>query len=290
MAAEQIDGPWSGAAFEEIHLDRAPLIRVLCQVRFPRLARLAADPEAKAVNAIALDLDTQFPQFEVGREIAFQITQEGVTQTEGPNSLWRFVSADGAWQASLAAEFVSLETSNYTDRGDFIARLLRVVDVLSRHVPVPRCARIGFRYTNRVTNDVVPLEDLRTLLLPQMLGGMGVPLTGQQVLLGMNEAIFDMAPDPAAPAARPMELPDGVQARWGLLPAGGQLDVTLPPYPQATWMLDIDSFRMYRPVGTAAPLTPEFVGGQLEELSLRAYQFFRWAVTGKFLTQFGAQQ
>lgn len=290
MAEDQYDGPWGGATFEDIHLDRAPLIRVLCQVRFPRLARLAADPEAKAVNAIALDLDNDFPQFEVGREIAFQITQEGVTQTDGPNNLWRFVSADGEWTATLAAEFVSLETSNYTDRDDFITRLLRVIEVLSRHVTVPRCERIGFRYTNRVTNDLVPLDDLRTLLHPQMLGGMGVPLAGQRVLVGMNEAIFDMAPDQAAPAARPMELPDGVQARWGLLPAGGQLDVTLPPYPQETWMLDIDSFRMYRSASTAAHLTPEFVGGQLEELSSRAYKFFRWAVTSEFLTRFGAEK
>lgn len=278
-------GPWDDAPLEEVQLESAPLLRVLCQVRFPRLARLIADPDAKVPNAVALALDEEYPQFERGHEVAFAITQDGLSQTQGPNPIWRLISADGDWTATLAGESLALETSRYTDRADFLARLLRVVSVLADHVNVPRLERIGFRYTNRVAEDLVPLDELRSLVREPMLGGLGVPLNGQKCMVGMNEATFDMAP---GTGAMPTELSDCVQARWGLMPSNGQLDVSLPPYPQPCWMLDIDSYRMYRQLPGPSSLTSGFLTDEVDALSMRAYRFFRWAVTGEFLTRFGA--
>lgn len=280
-------GPWGATLFDEVHLKNAPLERVLCQVRFPNLTRLAADPAMQ--SEIALALADEYPVFNEGHEITIQFGPEGIVQGQGEGKVWNLTSGDGGWQVSTGTQFVALASTKYTSREDFTERLKRVVDVVASIVSVPHCDRIGFRYTNRVHLDEIPLGELNDLLRPVMRGGLGVPLSGQKPITAMNEALYDMSP-PDVPAGTPVELTDGVQARWGLLPAGGQIDLTLPAYGRSTWVLDIDSFRS---IGRNAPppslFTASQIGDQVTELAGRGYQFFRWAVTAEFLDRFGAQ-
>jgi uncharacterized protein (TIGR04255 family) len=268
-------GPFGSEPIEEIGLTHAPLARVLTQVRFPRLARLVTSDEA--VNGIAAALADLYPQFDEAREFIITLTADGINQTPASGRVWHLKSADEDWQVSFGAEFLSLHTSAYISREDFVARFSNVVDLFAAHVPVPRCDRVGVRYINRVELHDIKLDELRSLVRSELLGGLAVPLAGVGLATAMNEALYDVSPPTDPTPGLQVELTDGLQARWGLLPAGAQLDVTLQPLAIPSWVLDLDAFR-------AAPsiFTKDAVSAHTRELAERAYRFFRWAVTEEF--------
>jgi len=92
---------------------------------------------------------------------------------------------------------------------------------------------------------------------------------------------------PAALTEARYRLSDGASfmARWGMLLANTSIDNASPAYDYPTWMLDMDSFREFAPGSQQGADIFEDV----RALALRAYQFFRWAVTEDFLVAFGGE-
>ncbi|HVQ96433.1 MAG TPA: TIGR04255 family protein [Mycobacteriales bacterium] len=283
MATVALSGPFGSERMDEVVLAAAPLARVICQIRFPRLTRLAASDEA--ANTVAAALADDYPVFNQAREVTIMITPDGVTQTPGGGQVWQLGSADGTWQVSFGAEFLAVHTAAYTTRDAFTEKLAQVVEVFGLVVAVPHCERIGIRYINRIDSERVSLAELPALVRPEMRGGLAVPLANAKLVTAMSEALYDLAPptEPTPPGV-PAPLTDGLQARWGLLPSMAQLDPTLSALPRPSWVLDLDAFRV-----ALSPFTRENVAGQVDELAERAYRYFRWVVTEEFLTRFGKQ-
>lgn len=270
MTDVAVEGPFGDEQIAEVPLAAAPLVRVLSQIRFPRLAVLATGEET--ANAFAAVMGSDYPILTEQREVAVTITPEGVTQAPGTARVWQLRSADEQWQVSFGDSFLAVDTAAYLSREDFA---VRVVDAWRRFVEVvrpPFVERVGVRYINRVV-DPTTLADLPALIRAEALGGVTVALAGGVRLShSMHEALYHVD-----------EL-NGLQARWGVLPPGAVIDPTLSPTPESSWVLDLDAFRLGR-----CEVDPDEVSQHVQQLAERAYRYFRWVVTPEFLTRFGGE-
>lgn len=270
MTEFTVESPFGNELVAEVPLTDAPLVRVLSQVRFPRLAALAAGEDT--ANAFAAAMGADYPILNEQREVSVTITPEGVTQAPGTARVWQLRSADEQWQVSFGDSFLTVDTAAYTSREDFAASVLNAWRCFVDVVRPPFVERVGVRYINRVA-DAATLNDLPTLVRPEALGGVMVALAGDVSLShSMHEALYHL------------DERNGLQARWGVLPPGAVLDPTLPPVPETSWVLDLDAFRVGR-----NDVDPGQVGEHVEQLAERAYRYFRWVVTPEFLTRFGGE-
>lgn len=268
-----MDGPFSKTAPAYVHLPEAPLVRTLAQIRFPTFAAFATSQDRTA-NLLAAALGEEFPRFDAGHELALTLTPEGVTQSQGTAPLWRFTSTDTRWQVSLGLGFLSLETSAYYRRSQFVARLKQIWDALNDIARPPVVERVGVRYVNLVSASD-QLSQLSTMLRPEILGIAAISREGAEVRSALAEGHFLI------------EGGEEFQARWGLLPAGFSADTLIPATESPSWVLDMDSYRSWPLAGCA------FNDFDLEQITSslagRAYQFYRWAVTDKWLRAFGGE-
>ncbi len=255
-----------------VPLPSAPLVRTIAQVKFPHLTRFSTNEDAVATS-IAEALADQYPLMEVGHEIGVTITSEGLSESRSPTRLWRLISGDRAWQITFCGTFLSIDTSQYVRRRDFAQRLTDAWDALNQHVPVPYIERLGVRYINQLTARE-QLDKLPDLLRPEVLGISMCQDEAAPLVSALTEARYNF-PDSAS-----------FLARWGLLPEGTSIENPGPSYGYPTWILDMDSFHEFTP-GTQIDGN---IYEEVRDLALRAYQFFRWAVTENFLVAFGGAQ
>ncbi|MCT7367920.1 TIGR04255 family protein [Mycolicibacterium llatzerense] len=255
-----------------VPLPSAPLVRTIAQIKFPHLTRFSTNEDAVATR-IAEALADQYPLLNIGQEIAVTITSDGVSENRSPTRLWRLVSGDRAWQVTFCGTFLSIDTSQYVARRDFAQRLTDAWNALNQHVAVPYVDRVGVRYVNQLTARE-HLNRLSELLRPEV--------------LGISEWQDDDAILVSALTEARYRFPDNASflARWGLLPAGASFETDGPAFEYPTWVLDMDSFCEYSPGAQNGANIYEDV----RNLALRAYQFFRWAVTEEFLGAFGGER
>lgn len=255
-----------------IPLPSAPLVRTIAQVRFPPLTQFAVNGDAVA-SAIAAALADEYPVMQVGKELSVAISFEGVKESQSDMRLWRLTSGDRSWKISFSGTFLSIDTTAYDNRSDFARRLADAWKALNDQVAVPYVERLGVRYINQVAGRD-HMARLPELLRPEVLGiSMADGQDGVELTQALSEARYRFSDGGA------------FQARWGLLPENVVIDEALQPLDYQTWMLDLDSFHEWAPGVQSGSELFEDVRG----LALRAYQFFRWAVTEEFLLAFGGK-
>lgn len=253
-----------------IPLPSAPLVRTIAQIKFPHLAQFSINGDAVA-SAVAGALLEHYPFLEVGQEVSVIITSDGPSEQRSATRIWRLISADRAWQITFTGTFLSIDTTNYVRRRDFAQRLTDAWEALNQHVSVPYIERLGVRYINQVT-DQDHLARLDELLRPEILGiAMAQDLEEAHIATAISEAQYRFA-DGAA-----------LTARWGLLPAGTNIENASLPFDYPTWILDTDSFCEFKHNSNDGQNLFE----DIRALALRSYQFFRWAVTKDFISAFG---
>lgn len=253
-----------------IPLSSAPLVRTIAQIKYPLLTQFSINGDAVA-SAVAGALIEHYPLLEVGHEVSVIITADGPSEQRSATRIWRLVSADRAWQMTFTGTFLSIDTTKYVRRRDFAQRLTDAWEALNQHVPVPYIERLGVRYINQVT-DRAHLSRLDELLRPEMLGiALAQDVDEAQLATSITEAQY--------------RFPDGAAftARWGMLPAGTNIENAGPPFDYPTWILDTDSFCEFKHNSNSGQNLFEDV----RALALRSYQFFRWAVTKDFISTFG---
>ena len=254
-----------------IPLSRSPLVRTIAQIRFPHPTAFVADQDAVAAR-IAKKLADQYPILESGHDMQITITPDGVTRQQSATRLWRLSSGDRLWQVSFGINFLAIETSAYVRRRDFAARLSAAWGALLEIVKVPHIERLGVRYVNQVT-DMEVVNELPQLVRPEILGLSALRGEGFTIFSALNEAQYRFAEGAS------------LNARWGLLPPSQNLGLDLPVYDHSTWVLDMDSFQEWAP----GAHTQSDLYEAVRALSLRSYQFFRWAMTDEALRTFGAE-
>lgn len=258
-----IDDPFLALPPREVALPDAPLVRVLCQIRFPDVAAVASrDFIAGFQEAVR----PNYPVLRNERSVGMWFGPEDAKPLPS-SSVWRFFDLDGAWRLSLAPQFLALETTAYRSKADFLERLRDALRALDAHVQPKLVDRLGIRYVDRLTGDA--LARISELVRPEVRGIVGTPAAAH-ALHAVAETLF----------ARE----DGkLLARWGRLPPNVSLEpTTIEPVAQECWMLDLDAF-----ADQPTPFSIDRVMADVARFCDRIYAFFRWAVTDDFLRHFG---
>ncbi|MCK6478823.1 MAG: TIGR04255 family protein [Planctomycetes bacterium] len=261
----EIRNPLVDPAPKEIPLPRAPLARVVAQVRFPVVASVAREdfigPFQEAIRA-------EYPVLRPETGPAIIAGPGGLTP--GVRTVWRFLEVDGAWRATLAPDFVAIETTKYTSRGDLLGRLGRVLEATEKYVGPKVVDRLGLRYIDRL--EEAALNEIPYLVRSEMIGVLGTPW-GSEADHSICESAFN--------------LPDGsrLQAKWGVLPKGKTVDPSsIEPLDSRTWILDLDLFSE-KPARFSAGTLVE----QTKRFAERIYTVFRWAATPAFIRRYGGE-
>lgn len=256
---------FSRTTVPEVHLDQAPLGKVLMQVQFSRAPQLVTD----AAEAVIADLLARYPvrRRHVAGNLTFAVNGQPMPMAVAPqpSAVVTLTDPASAWVVSIAETSVSLETTEYATRDDFCARSLELFQAIAAVALPPVVDRVGLRYINRVSGE--SLSQLGELVIPQ--------------LRGLVESVDEQLPLVHSVTDSQVVISDveRLQVRSGLLPRGGAFDPSLPPLDEPSWMLDLDVF-------TAAggfAFDPPALAERLREYADTAYSFFRFAVTDKFL-------
>jgi uncharacterized protein (TIGR04255 family) len=252
----------------EVALPRAPLHRVIAQVRFPIVAAI---DKRDFIAPFQEELRADYPVLRQDQTQAFLLGAQPDPQvpTVTSQSAWRFSDTADIWRLSLTPDFLALETKVYTSRSNFLGRLKAALVLLGKHVKPGLVDRLGLRYVDRLKGD--ELGALSNLVRSEIRGVGGTPL-GEQIEHSITETVFKV---------------DGARilARWGSLPANRTTDPgAIDPIGEPSWILDLDMFTTER-----LPFDVEVVDTKAREFAERLYAVFRWSITNDFLRRFGAE-
>lgn len=244
-------------------LARPPLVRVLAQVRWPTLANAVKKSEVLATNLEEALSDT-FPLKETAVESQFVVGSLPTPPTQIQST--RLLSGDGSWVVTVAPEFVTLETTNYTSSSDLVNRFRGVLDLIESSQHTPRYARLGYRYTNRVSDE----RDFREL--PDLLSeALRRPSFGEfEAFQSVSESHFNV-------------MDHQLSTRWAFLPPDASVDPSIQSTSKQSWLLDIDAYTL--PPGDV--FVAETVDAELRKLANSGYNFFKAATTDQFRNYFG---
>ena len=267
-----LEGPFGSGAVDEVPLAQAPLVRVLSQVRIPKLVTMSGSDLAPTLDRVIHGLAADYPIVNVQHEQQITLTPGGIEQTPG-QQVWALRSNDSRWQLTLGETYLTITDAAYTSREDFVDRLAHALTVFAEIVQPPYAERFGVRYINRI-DDPAQLSSnrLRELVRPEVLGGLAVPLPPDVALAqALSDSLYIVGQR-------------FLRARWGLMPIGAVLDPTVPSIASQSWVLDLDSFTQGQ-----LPIDEQFTT-VAADLALGAYRYFRWVVTDEFLSTFGGTQ
>ena len=261
------NSPLLGPPPARVALTNPPLVRVIAQVRFPLIASIESQafiaPFQEAIRG-------DYPVLRADPSPGVVLGTQGAAGVRS-TAFWRFHSTNDVWLVSLTPYFMALETTKYTNRGDFLDRFKVLLGVLQHHIHPRVIDRLGVRYINRMFAD--NLENLTQWVHPALVGVLGTPLA-QHARLAMSESVFDL-PEPS----------ERVTMRWGLVPPHKTTDPGLiNAVAQQSWLLDLDAFYAQQ-----RPFAIDAIVHRAQGFTERIYRLFRWAITDAFLKQCGGK-
>lgn len=256
--------PLFGEIPERVQLGQAPLVRVLGQVTYPRMAKILHE-----VN-ISDFQDAIYEHYPVLRldevhEIGLAATKNNFAPKQSTSQIWRFFDANEIYRISLGPDSIALETLIYISRGDFLSRFNFILKSLFETINPHQVDRVGMRYVNRLEN----VESLSNFIRPELLN-----MTQPNLI---NHIDFSMTQMNGATREGQVVL------HYGIIPPNFSHDHDImAPSGRKSWILDVDSsttacsgnFFDYRVVNV------------LDQLASRAYAVFRWATTQDLLNHF----
>ena len=274
MGRDMVDrsnDPLFGAVPQSVPLNNAPLIRVLAQVRFTPVTKIG---DESYIADFQEAIRQEYPYFHADkvRKVELIVNDGDVEHKEVETTVWRFFDPDKIIRVSLNSEAISLETSKYVSRADFLARMNILLCSLRDTINPSLVSRVGFRYVDRLA-DESDLSSLSELIQPELLNVLQPNLT-DHIEISMTEVVSNTKEGKLI-------------ARYGMAPPNYSHEVEIsPPIPRQSWVLDVDSFSS---ACAGTQLIPDSLCEELDKVAARAYAFFRWSVTNEFLNRFGAK-
>jgi uncharacterized protein (TIGR04255 family) len=262
--------PLMGPPPKEVPLPRAPLARVIAQVRFPEILSIR-NPDK--VASFQEELRAQYPILTQDQVASLVMGPSGPPAPRVEESkIWRFAdTTELSWRVSLGTNYVALETAAYRSRADFLERWGLILQAVEKNFRPAQSQRLGVRHVNRLTGEAS--QQIRQLIKPQALGILAdTDELGGAVLHLLSEAQL-------------LTEEGKLLARWGNLPPNGTYDPeSLMPLPEPSWVMDFDMFdETSRTFNHAELLT------SATRFAERVYGVFRKMVTDEFLKFFGGE-
>ena len=156
---------------ERVQYEKNPLIEVLAQIRFPRKLEI----EQKLPAEFQKKISGTFPFMETQSttQISVSVNEDGKQSIKQiPSSFYNFLSLDKKNRITLASDYISFTTTDYTRWESFRPHLLEAFKFLQEIYDVNVCTRIGLRYKDLINRTELNLEGVSWLKLikPQLTG------------------------------------------------------------------------------------------------------------------------
>jgi uncharacterized protein (TIGR04255 family) len=251
----------------QVHLDRAPLVLVLCQVRFSSVLKIS-DPSYIAGFQDAIR--SSFPIVGKKQPLDFQIdlTAQTVRSSRQQQLEWHFTDLAGTSQVILTPDFIALETRTYDSFDAFAAQLGEALEALKEQIGPGVITRVGLRYINELRSQDMDWGDV---VNPSLLG----PLQNLS-LVGQASQVRQMT-------QLRMSFPDGggVTVGYGVQPNG---TTVLPragekPPTGKFFLLDYD---ISRQPARPTPFTLDRIVSDVRDFNVLAYRLFAWSTTKQY--------
>lgn len=237
--------------------EKHPLTQVVCQLRFPPILRIQAEPPSEFQERVRADfpfmdrmataaLPEGVPQ-EIAQLISAQIGIRG----------YNFHTEDRQATISISHESISVLTKNYTRWEQFRRMLDPALSALLELYRPNFFTRIGLRYSNAIQRSRIGLQDHKwsTLLRSEILGELALPRFEDN----LTEATRTIR----------IKIPHGGGALFiqhGLGVVGND--------PDASYLIDMD---FYKDEKTGV----ENAGAILDRFNRQAGRGFRWFITDR---------
>jgi len=245
-----------------------PLDEVICQLRFPPILRIDAEPPAGFQEQIR----DEYPFYETKEALKLPAgLPQGLAQSliadlpfAGRKS-HTFGSRDQVWSLSLNREFLALTCQAYTRWEDFKARLAGPFEVLLQHYKPSFFTRIGLRYRDVIRRSRLGLQDVPwgELLQPWISGVLG-PAGVSDLVDGMQSVCLIRLPDDIG----------RVQLSFCLAVEQQPSEAGGPNNQEVVFLIDADLFTEQQ---TECP----DVFRRLDALNRQSGLLFRWSITGR---------
>jgi uncharacterized protein (TIGR04255 family) len=242
---------------------RAPLVQVVCQLRFPPILRIEAEPPAAFQDGIR----GSFPLVERAAlpQLPGQQIPPDVMQLLAANIKiggYKFLTENRQTSVDLTADTITLSTNSYLRWEGFRQDLHLVFMTLCDVYRPAFFSRLGLRYTNAIQRAKLGLSDVpwSRLLRPEILGEIALPQF-EANLSTVRRMVWLKSPSGQS-----------VILQHGLATISGSAE---PVY-----TIDCDFFKEEKTeVGDAEQI--------LDELHTRARDAFRWCITDQLHESLG---
>ena len=248
-----------------VHYEKAQLVEVLCQFRFPTILSIGAREPADFQEAVR----PMFPRYAAKREqpaprIANLGTPQAKLEAQDPVINYNFVSADGRWKLNLTNSFISLSTVAYPGWESFGQHFDLPLAQFIRIYQPAFFQRIGLRYVNIFSRRALELEGepWRELIAAPYLGVL---------------AEEDVDERSARKCSVDVELNLDSTCRAKIHAGPGMVKQNVPNAPQdpeVKFILDLDLFM-------GGQIDPRMAAGGLEPLHGHSTPLFQGAITDK---------
>ena len=252
-----------------VQLSDAPLPIVLTQLRFGSVAKMEGQ---EYIAGFQERVRKEYPRFSSEQVLLpFSVQIGAGVPQPSLRTFWRMMSFDTKWVLTLTQDFLTLETTAYTNRDDFVGRWTAIIDAFKLSFSDISAIRYGLRYVNRV-EDPARMGRIHELVQPQALGIVSQLPGADRAEVSMSESLFPV--------------PEGkMRVKWGILPANVTHEPSIPPSTLRSWILDYDLFQE----NSTEPLDLDAIPGMASGFAERGYAMFRWMVKDSFLEAFGGK-
>lgn len=239
--------------------NNSQLAEVICQLRFPQILSIDANPPA----AFQDEIRGEFPIYAANKEAS------PPKLTGGPGNLklenapttfnYQFATPDNSWRINLTSKFISLSCSSYTTWEDFAARLDTPLAAFIKIYKPAFFERIGLRYMNFFSKKALNLEDAQysEMFQPAYLG------------LLFDDDVDERSANRCSVDAE-IAVRNGCNAKIhagpGIVKRNGQTDG------EVRFIFDQDLFM-------SGNIPVNYSAGALQTLHAQAYPIFRGAIT-----------
>jgi uncharacterized protein (TIGR04255 family) len=251
----------------EVPLKDTPLVRVIAQLRFPPILSIE---DTKFVASFQEAIREEYPILQPVQAQNLIFNSENAVSSS-TSTTWCFSDVDRIWRISLANNAVTIDTTKYVSRKEFLSRLEKLLNLLDERFQLSQIERFGMRYIDRVSGQ--NLHEISSLIKPEMAGIISSDLQEymQQIL---HESVFVLPVEEAL-----------IAARWGIVPG----NVTFDPYSieainEPSWILDLDMSSTKEQLFNIDSLMQK-----ANSFAARLYTFFRWVVNDEFLRRYGGE-
>lgn len=235
------------------------LADVICQLRFPEILSIGANPPAQFQEAIR----DEYPQYVQKMDApAPKITGTpgNMTLQNQPATVnYQFSTPDGIWRINLTSRFISLSCSRYSCWEDFAKRLDKPLAAFIQVYKPAYFERVGLRYLNFISRSSLSLEGtpFSELIQPAYLG-----ILGDEDILEQNATRSSVDAEFAIQGGCRAK----IHAGPGMIKRNGMSDK------EVKFIFDQDLYM-------TGNVPVSYSAGALQTLHAQAYSIFRDAVT-----------